>query len=442
MSRPPSETSPRRQTAVLFGRAAAAANGYEAPLAELAGLADAAGLLVVGRLTQRVLTPNPATYLGKGKVEELAALVRAQHADVVLADVDLSPAQTRNLSRALGVRVVDRSELIMDIFAGRARTAQAKVQVELAQLQYALPRLRGEWTHLDRLRGGGVGTRGPGEKQLETDRRLVRKRIRDLQDQLATFERRTQLSLHGRRRVRQVALAGYTNSGKSTLFNRLTGSDRLAVDQLFATLDTRTRRWDVEGLGETVLSDTVGFIRELPHHLVASFHATLEEVVEADLVLHVVDGAHPHAREQIEAVHEVMASIGAASIAQLVVINKVDAVADRMDLQALRNACPGSVCISARTGEGIDALEAAVRRFFKRSTRHYGLRVPLADGRLLARVRELADVVETRTEDETVHHVLSVGAERMGRLRAWARQEGLVLEPLAGDAHAHGRRSA
>jgi len=442
VTRAPSDTTPRRQSAVLFGRASAGA-GYEQPLDELAGLAEAAGLEVVGRLTQRLDSPRPATYLGKGKVGELQALARARHADVVLADVDLSPAQARNLSRALGVRVVDRSELIMDIFAGRARTTQAKVQVELAQLQYALPRLRGEWTHLDRLRGGGVGTRGPGEKQLETDRRLVRRRIGDLQAQLETFERRTRLSLHGRRFARQVALAGYTNSGKSTLFNRLTGSERLAADRLFATLDTRTRRWEVPGLGETVLSDTVGFIRELPHHLVASFHATLEEVVEADLVLHVVDGAHPQAREHVESVQEVMESIGAGSIAQIVVINKIDAVTDAMDLQALRNACPGSVCISARTGEGLRALEDAVRGFFQRGTRHYELAIPVVEGRALSRVRELAEVVASRTDDDHVHHLLAVGPQAAGRLRAWADQAGLELRAAEGDGAVHnGRRSA
>ncbi len=283
MTRALVDNTRRPEIAVLFGcLLGRETNGHgEAndTLEELAGLAEAADVSVAGRLTQKLDRPLAATYIGSGKVQELAELARSVHADLVIADMDLSPAQARNLERELGLRVVDRSELIMDIFARRARTAQAQAQVELAQLQYALPRLRGQWSHLDRYRGGGVGTRGPGEKQIETDRRLVEQRIQDLKARLRVHERRKQQSLAGRVALRTVALAGYTNTGKSTLFNALTGAEVYTANRLFATLYTRTLRWPLPSLGEVLLSDTVGFVRRLPHHLVASFHATLEEVI-------------------------------------------------------------------------------------------------------------------------------------------------------------------
>ncbi len=420
-----SETRP--PTAVLFGRA----DGHlgEEALDELAGLAEAADVGVAGRLVQHLQRPVPATYIGSGKVQELKELVRAKKADVVLADVDLSPAQARNLTKAVGVRVVDRSELIMDIFARRARTAQAKLQVELAQLEYMLPRLRGQWAHLDRYRGGGVGTRGPGEKQLETDRRLVNKRIRDLQQRLEVYERRTQLNLAGREDARKVALAGYTNTGKSTLFNRLTGSERLAANRLFATLDTRTRKWAVPDCEEVILSDTVGFVRALPHHLVASFHATLEEVVEADLVLHVVDAAAPYVEDCIRAVEETLAAIGAKDVPRVTVFNKADLVSDTMELQALLNRHPGAVVISARTGAGLPDLEAAVRDFFVSRLAEFELTVPIHKGREVARAGELAEVTATEADETAVRLRLRVEEGRIARLKAWAEAEGLGLEP-------------
>ena len=247
---------------------------HEDPLEELNDLAESAGAVVVGRLTQRRTAPDIATYLGKGKVDELKLLVEAHEADIVVFDNNLNPGQTRNLEKALGVKVLDRTELILDIFAGRARTHEARLAVELAQLEYSLPRLKRMWTHLSRIKMG-IGMRGPGEKQLEVDRRLAEKKIYDLRTELQSIERRKERQVATRSDRKTVSLCGYTNAGKSTLLNALTGADEYAKDQLFATLDTRTRRWHLPGWGPVLLSDTVGFIRDLPHQLVAGFKATL-----------------------------------------------------------------------------------------------------------------------------------------------------------------------
>jgi GTP-binding protein HflX len=426
VSREPSETAARPEIAVLFGFASAGA-GPEDALSELAGLAEAADVGVAGRLVQRMTRPVAATYIGSGKVEELRELVRGVGANLAIADMDLSPAQARNLSLALGVRVVDRSELIMDIFARRARTAQAQLQVELAQLQYALPRLRGQWSHLDRYRAGGVGTRGPGEKQIETDRRLVDKRILDLKQRLKIFERRTQLTLAGRKGTFGVALAGYTNTGKSTLFNVLTGAEVYTANRLFATLDTRTRRWPIDGCDDVLLSDTVGFVRDLPHHLVASFHATLEEVIEADLVLHVADASDPALPDRLAAVSDVMREIGADKVPTLVVINKVDRVTDPMMLQAILNTEQEAVTVSARTGQGLDVLQERVRAHVQAGRRRFRLSVPVARGRAMAMLRDLARVLGSEMDGEQVVFELSVDGRQVGRLRAWAASEGLIL---------------
>ena len=415
--------------AVIFGARTQGRAALHDGLDELAGLAHAAGVEVTARVVQQIERPVPATYLGSGKVEELHALVRAGHCELALADMDLSPAQARNLTKALGVRVVDRSELIMDIFAGRARTAQAKLQVELAQLKYMLPRLRGQWAHLDRYRGGGVGTRGPGEKQLETDRRLVNRRIRDLERRLLVYERRTQLNLAGRDDAHKVALAGYTNTGKSTLFNQLTGADVLTADQLFATLDTRTRKWELADCGDVVLSDTVGFVRDLPHHLVASFHATLEEVIEADLVLHVADASDERVGERITAVDSTLAEIGAAGLPRITVLNKIDRIGDAMMLQSLLNRHPGALAISAQRGRGLVDLENLVRERLLGRTHTFRLALPIGSGRTLARVGELAQVLESDADELQVTMLIRVPDARVARLRSWLESEGLALLP-------------
>src|SRR5881227_3539804 len=298
------------------------------PLDELRGLATTAGATIVGGLCQKRLKINPKSYIGKGKLEELQQQVEATDADVVIFDNDLSPGQIRNLEKATQVKVLDRSELILDIFATRARSNEARLQVELAQLEYALPRLRQMWTHLSRIKGG-IGLRGPGETQLEEDRRLVDQRIRDLRARLVEVQARKEREVRTRREEHTASLVGYTNAGKSTLMNALTGAGVLAEDKLFSTLDTRTRQWRLKDWGRVLLSDTVGFIRDLPHHLVASFKATLEETRQARLLLHVVDASSPVAEEHIKAVNGVLKELGCGDKPTLLVLNKIDRVKDR-----------------------------------------------------------------------------------------------------------------
>jgi GTP-binding protein HflX len=373
------------------------------PLEELEGLATTAGSRVVGRLTQRRAAPDVTAYLGKGKLEELKQLVDANDADVVLFDNDLSPAQTRNLEEAAGVKVLDRSELILDIFASRAQTTQARLAVELAQLQYSLPRLKQMWTHLSRLKMG-IGMRGPGEKQLEVDRRLVEKRIADLRGELRQIERRKEREVAARADRMTVSLVGYTNAGKSTLLNKLTGSDVLTENRLFATLDTRTRRWQLPGWGPVLLSDTVGFIRDLPHHLIASFKATLEESRQADLLLHVADASNPAALDQIAVVYEVLESLTVERKDTLLVLNKVDA-ADRAQLASILTRYPHALPISAHTGQGLPQLSAAVSQALSHSFLDVDVETRIDNGRLLAMLSSHGEVLSKRYHDDrvTVH---------------------------------------
>jgi GTP-binding protein HflX len=344
-------------------------------LAELTALAVSAGAVVVDRFQQRIRRINPSKYLGKGKVDQLAGRVRRVGADVVIFDNDLSPGQIRELEKAVAVKVLDRSELILDIFATRAKTKQAKLQVELAQLEYTYPRLTRMWSHLDAVAGagggttagavGGIGTRGPGEQQLEIDRRLVSKRITELKRDLANIDRRRIREIEGRKGLFKICLVGYTNAGKSTLLNKLTDAGVVVEDRLFATLDTRTRRWSLAKGVEVLVSDTVGFVKDLPHQLVASFKATLEEAVNADLLLHVVDVANPDAFKQIKSVESVLAEIGCGGKPILAVLNKVDAVKRIGDLEMLETLLTDSVSISARTGYGLDALSEVITERYK-----------------------------------------------------------------------------
>ncbi len=365
----------------------------ENPLDELSGLAQTAGTEVVGGMVQRRESPDPKTFLGKGKVAELKQLVEMHSADLVVFDNDLSPSQTRNLEKALGIKVIDRTELILDIFASNAQTHEARLAVELAQLEYSLPRLKRMWTHLSR-QTMGVGMRGPGEKQLEVDRRLVERRIHELKIDLQKVEKRKEREVAGRRDYLTVSLVGYTNAGKSTLMNVLTNADVEAVDKLFATLDTRTRRWTLPSWGPVLLSDTVGFIRDLPHKLVASFRATLEEAREADLLLHVADASNPAVLDQISAVYGVLHELGIDEKQTLLVINKIDVPGAEERMQVVQNRYPFSIGISARSRIGLDKLANRVSAALSEGFVTLSIRLDVADGRTLAWLAKIGEVHE------------------------------------------------
>ncbi len=372
--------------------------GHRDRLEELARLTETAGAEVAASVTQRRRHVHPATYVGRGKADELGRRARRHRADVIIFDADLSPAQVRNLEAASDTKVIDRSELILDIFAARARTHEAKLQVELAQLEYTYPRLRRMWTHLSRMEGG-IGTRGPGETQLETDRRIVRRRIADLRRKIRDIDRRKERQVAARSDHLTVGLVGYTNAGKSSLLNALTDANVRADDRLFVTLDTRTRGWKLARGLTVLLSDTVGFIRDLPHHLVASFKATLEEAVHADLLLHVVDVSTAHVETDVAAVEGVLGEIGCRDKPQLVVLNKIDAATDPEAVEIARRAHPGSVLTSARTGEGLDRLAEAVAERLVGPPQEVTIRAAADDGRLLAWLDQHAEVLKRWVED-------------------------------------------
>jgi GTP-binding protein HflX len=367
----------------------------------LNGLATTAGAVVVGGLLQRRIKPHPGTYLGKGKLNELQEQSQAADADVIIFDNDLSPSQIRNLEKATSTKVLDRSELILDIFATRARSAEARLQVELAQLEYSLPRLRQMWSHLGRA-AGGIGTRGPGETQLEEDRRLVDLRIRDLKGKLSEVQARKEREVRSRREEHTVSLVGYTNAGKSTLMNRLTRAGVYVEDKLFSTLDTRTRQWHLRDWGRVLLSDTVGFIRDLPHHLIASFKATLEEARRARLLLHVVDAGNETAEDQIKAVDAVLKELDCGGKPSLLVLNKVDRLAEPSRLQVLMRHHPHAIAVSAATGEGINALQDAVIEALSADFADAEIRTHAGNGKVLAYLAAHAEIYRQQYEGDEV----------------------------------------
>ena len=378
-------------------------------LAELSELARSAGAEVVSQTVQKRRAYHPATCVGKGKLEEIRQRADAYEANVIIFDNDLSPSQIREIEKITERKVLDRSELILDIFASRARTHEARLQVELAQLEYTAPRLRGMWTHLERIAGaggatgagvvGGIGTRGPGESQIEIDRRLVDQRITLLKRKLADVDRRKVREVRARKDHFTVSLVGYTNAGKSTLMNALTGADAQTEDRLFATLDTLTRRWDLGNGRHVLLSDTVGFIRDLPHHLVASFRATLEEAIHADLLLHVVDASSPEAAEQIESVDSVLRELGVADRPTILLLNKADAIEDHAVLALLRGTHPDALLISARMGQELESVAAAVDERMRGEQQPVTLSIPAQDGRALGFLERFAEVFNRRYED-------------------------------------------
>ena len=378
----------------------------EDSLEELGQLAETAGLEVLCTIVQPRETPDPAFFIGEGKIAELGALISEAGADAVVFDNELTPAQTRNIEKTLDTVAIDRTSLILDIFAQRAQTKEAKLQVELAQLEYALPRLTRLWTHLSRLATGGGGSsavgagrtggavRGPGETQLQIDRNLIRAQVMRRKKALKTVEKQRRVQRSSRSEMIKVSLVGYTNAGKSTLFNALTGENRLAEDRLFATLDPTTRVVDLPDNRQFLLTDTVGFIKKLPHHLVAAFKATLEEVAEADLLLHVVDGSHPQAETQIEAVNSVLKSLNAHDISTVVLLNKMDLFENEEQSQLLRIKYPDSLEISARTGAGLDQLKIGLAERFASHDLDMSLILSYRDGKALDYLYKHGEVFE------------------------------------------------
>lgn len=410
------------------------------PLAELGSLAKTAGARVAGSIIQRRSRVDPSTYIGSGKAIEIAHLAKKEKADVILFDNDLSPGQIGALEKTInkeiaaeygqGLKVLDRSELILDIFATRAQTYEAKLQVELAQLEYTYPRLARMWSHLERIAasgaGMGIGTRGPGEKQIETDRRIVRRRIADLKSEIRKVqERKTRLVAERTRKHFTVCIVGYTNAGKSTLFNTLTAAGTYADDKLFATLDTKTRSWKIERGVQVLLSDTVGFVRDLPHNLVASFKATLEEAVHADLLLHVLDVGHAHARQQYKTVYEVLNEIGAKDKPELLLLNKIDTEEGEEAFGEWRTLHPNAIPISARTGRGLGDLGDAVSAFIRTQHVEVTLEADVTNGRLLAFLESHCQIHERHFTDGRVRLEASVPRRTLAEL---ARNEQVEIQ--------------
>ncbi len=366
-------------------------------LAELEELATTAGTQIVGEGVQKLAAPVAATYIGPGKAQEFAEQCRAAEVDTVIFDDELSPAQTRNLEKIFGCKTMDRTALILEIFGQRARTREGKLQIEHAQLEYLLPRLTRYWSHLSRQRGSTGSIGGEGESQLEADRRKLQERIDKIEDELDAVRRQRETQRAGRQRAQWplASIVGYTNAGKSTLLNRLTGASVLAEDKLFATLDPTTRRLRLPTNQNVLLTDTVGFIKKLPHGLVEAFKATLEEVVQADLLVHVVDISHPQAQEQIDAVNAVLLEIGAGAKPVLMVFNKLDRLEGGVP-PVLRERYPQAVSLSARTGEGITPLLAELGTQLRPIREFLDLRVPLAEAAVIARLHAVGQVVTSR----------------------------------------------
>jgi GTP-binding protein HflX len=407
------------------------------PVGELRSLARTAGAEVVDEMVVKRQKVNPSHYVGTGKAEEIAGRCEQNDVDVIVFDNDLSPGQIRELEETAKRKVLDRSELILDIFAAHARTSESRLQVELAQLEYTYPRLRHMWSHLERLAGGastaasavgGIGTRGPGEKQLEIDRRLVQKRVSLLKREIAEVDSRKVRQVRSRKDTFSVCLVGYTNAGKSTLMRLLTGADVYIADKLFATLDTKTARWAL-GDGQTVLlSDTVGFVRDLPHHLIASFRATLEEAIWADLLIHVADASHERVDQQIAAVKGVLEELGCGEERQLLVMNKIDRLRDATVRPVLAAKYPEAVFLSAATGAGVPPLVEIASKRMGGSRLRVTIEANCRNGRLMNYIKQYARVLEEAYQDSTMKIVATMAERHVRQLATFGDDVRVVRE--------------
>jgi GTPase len=391
-------------------------------LEELELLTDTAGGKAMYKVLQHREKPHLGTYVGKGKLEEIKTLVKTEDLDVIIFDDDLSPTQTRNIERETETKVLDRSALILDIFASRAKSSTAKTQVELAQLQYLLPRLTRFWTHLSRQKGG-IGTKGPGETQIETDRRLIKLRIATLREKLLKLEKQRATQRQGREKHPRVALVGYTNAGKSSMMNTLVvDAGVFAENRLFATLDSTVRRHEI-GNKVLLLSDTVGFIRKLPHNLVESFKSTLDEIREADLLLHVVDAASPYASEYIQVVHQTLKEIGAEDKPEILVLNKIDLISEESQFNALRSDWPDAVFVSAIRGIGIDSLNDLIAERTSSEYELMDLKVPVSNYRAIAYIHDNAEVESLRYEEDVACIRFEMHTKFSSKLRHFLEKE-------------------
>ncbi len=409
------DLSVRAERAILLHTILHKDKSSEDSLAELMSLAKTAGAKVLDSVVQRRKKIDPSLYLGKGKVSQLAELCKDKEIDVVICDDDLAPAQVNNLEKIIDTKVIDRSELILDIFAARAKTAQAKLQVELAQLEYTRPRLKRMWSHLSRIEGG-IGTRGPGEKQLEVDKRLVSKRVLALKKRLGQIEKRRKHQAKSRKEHTTVSLVGYTNAGKSTLMNRLTDAGVFVEDKLFATLDTKTSLCELGNGKKVILSDTVGFIKKLPHHLITSFEATLEEVRWADFLLHVVDASSPDVIEQVAAVNNVLKELDCEKKPIIMVLNKADVLKDSSIITFFRSKYDNIVTISALTGQDIEKLRREMVSFADMGSTEIKLECGVSNGKLLAYIYENSRVLNRTFINSSVHFHIVIEEKNLSKL--------------------------
>ena len=388
----------------------------EEHLSELEELADTAGADSIFKIIQTKSTADSAFYIGKGKAEELAQLIELNDIDLAIFDDDLTPVQVRNLEKLFNRKIIDRSGLILDIFALRAKTKEARTQVELAQLEYMLPRLTRAWTHLSK-QYGGIGTKGPGETQIETDRRMIRTRISHLKEKLKEIESQRQTQSKGRKDFVRISVAGYTNAGKSTLFNLLTKSEVFAEDKLFATLDSTTRSVNFDGKEKILISDTVGFIRKLPPHLVASFKSTLNEVRDSDIILHMIDLSHPYYEDHLRVVEETLKEFGSEHKKEIKVFNKVDTISDKSIIEYVRNKYPGSVIISAQKGINISSLISSIEGIINDSFIEEEITLGIEQTKLASQIHDLAEVTSVKYNQDTVLFKFRANKENSDKIK-------------------------